>query len=354
MKIGLLTFHRAHNFGAVLQCYALQEVLKHFGFVVEVIDYREPYTENYYRIFRSDILLSIPSLKGKLFYVISSWNRFKRAIRYKLFRLKYLNMSPKWTGIENLNYDFFIIGSDQVWSRDCLGDCFNDIYLGKFLRKSCSKIIGYAISSNIRSIDCLNNDKLLPLVFERFAVISFREVSVIERLKELTGVSYAQCIDPTLLTNMSMWENIIDKRWSKKRYVVLYRLRDANRSDMSVLYKARKIATDLGVGMVEISSSRNSVVDFVSAIANAEYVVTTSFHATVFSLIFHKQFASYLLHDGNDGRYEDLLRKVGAEECIYEIDEYPHPEILPDWEKIEKRIGCIREQSLNFLKENLV
>lgn len=354
MKIGLLTFHRAHNFGAVLQCYALQEVIKNLGFDVDVIDYREPYTENYYRIFRLDIFSSIPSLKGKLYYVILSWNRLKRTIRYKLFGWKYLNISPKWTGKTMSDYDFYIIGSDQVWSQDCLGDCFNDIYLGKFQRKNGSKIIGYAISSNIRSIDTLNNNKQLSLACERFAAISFRESSVINRLKELTGVNYTQCIDPTLLTNMSMWENIIDKRWSKKRYVVLYRLRDANRPDMSVLFKARKIATELGVSLVEISSNSHSVVDFVSAVANAEYVVTTSFHATVFSLIFHKQFASYLLHDGNDGRYEDLLRKVGAEECIYEIDEYPRPEVLLDWKIIEKGIDCIREQSLKFLKENLV
>lgn len=354
MKIGILTFHRAHNFGAVLQCYALQEFLKTAGFNVEVIDYREPYTENYYKIFRLDIFLLTSSLKGKLYYILSSWKRLKKTIRYRSFGLKYLNTSPKWTGKTMSDYDFYIIGSDQMWSQDCLGDCFNEIYLGKFRRKSCSKIIGYAISSNIRSINSLKNNEQLPLVFERFAAISFRESSVINRLKELTGVNYTQCIDPTLLTNMSMWENIIDKRWSKKRFVVLYRLRDANRPDMSVLFKARKIANELGVGMVEISSNSHSVVDFVSAIANAEYVVTTSFHATVFSLIFHKQFASYLLHDGNDGRYEDLLRKVGADECIYEIDEYPRPEVLLDWEKVEKGIDYIREQSVRFLKENLV
>lgn len=75
--------------------------------------------------------------------------------------------------------------------------------------------------------------------------------------------------------------------------------------------------------MVDLSTREYDVDDFVSAIANAQYVVTTSFHATVFSLIFHRQFAAYLLHDGHDSRYEDLLRNIDCELFLHEVSEKP-------------------------------
>ena len=105
--------------------------------------------------------------------------------------------------------------------------------------------------------------------------------------------------------------------------------------------------------MIDLSTREYDVDDFVSAIANAKYVVTTSFHATVFSLIFHRQFAAYLLHDGHDSRYEDLLRKLDCEEFIYEVTEKPKLYQQIDWDKIKVNLNRIRKQSLDYLSESL-
>lgn len=105
--------------------------------------------------------------------------------------------------------------------------------------------------------------------------------------------------------------------------------------------------------MIDLSTREYDVDDFVSAIANAQYVVTTSFHATVFSLIFHRQFAAYLLHDGHDSRYEDLIRKLDCEEFIYEVTEEPKLYQHIDWDKIKVNLNRIRKQSLDYLSESL-
>ena len=105
--------------------------------------------------------------------------------------------------------------------------------------------------------------------------------------------------------------------------------------------------------MIDLSTREYDVDDFVSAIANAQYVVTTSFHATVFSLIFHRQFAAYLLHDGHDSRYEDLLRKLDCEEFIYEVKENPRLYQHIDWDKIKVNLNRIRKQSFDYLSESL-
>lgn len=103
--------------------------------------------------------------------------------------------------------------------------------------------------------------------------------------------------------------------------------------------------------MVDLSTREYDVDDFVSAIANAQYVVTTSFHATVFSLIFHRQFAVYLLHDGHDSRYEDLLRKLDCEEFIYEVTENPKIYKTVDWDKVAVNLSSIRKNSVDYLNK---
>ena len=106
-----------------------------------------------------------------------------------------------------------------------------------------------------------------------------------------------------------------------------------------------------GWELIDLSTREYDVDDFVSAIANAKYVVTTSFHATVFSLIFHRQFAAYLLHDGHDSRYEDLLRKLDCEEFIYEVKEEPIINKTVDWDKIEVNLSSFRKDSLDYLNK---
>lgn len=159
MRIGILTFHRAHNYGAVLQCYALQEVLKSMGHEVLVIDYRQPFIEAIYSPFnfhRLKGLLLHP--RGIYRYVRSISQRLRKRRIYTAFQNKHLRLTkPRQKNIPE-DFERYVIGSDQLWGLHCLGGIADDVYLGNFKHKSQSKIMGYAISTNLNSLKALNNN----------------------------------------------------------------------------------------------------------------------------------------------------------------------------------------------------
>ena len=199
------------------------------------------------------------------------------------------------------------------------------------------------------SIDYLSRHDLLLSSIKNFSSLSFRESAIIDRINEITGKKYPQCIDPTLLTDKSIWSPLLNNKWKERKYVVSYQARGDGGKKFSLIQTASRLAMQHGWELIDLSTREYDVDDFVSAIANAKYVVTTSFHATVFSLIFHRQFAAYLLHDGHDSRYEDLLRKLDCEEFIYEVTEKPKIYKNVDWDKVEVNLSSIRKNSVEFL-----
>lgn len=328
MKIGILTFHRAHNYGAVLQCYALQEVLKGMGHEVEVINYRQKWTEEVYKPFSFLVMrVRYRSIRAMIKYFLTFPYRLKRTKiikgHYASFRSKFLSISQNFELDKELDYDVCIVGSDQLWGMSCLGGQLDDVFLGNFKVKIGGKKVAYAISSNLTSVDYLAlHSKLLPSL-HNFNNLSFRESSVVERINKYSGNIYPQCIDPTLLADRRIWDPMINKIWSKRKYVACYRARGNGNTGFSVEQTSDSLAKKHGWEVIDLSSQTMSVEDFVSVIAHAQYVVTTSFHATVFSLIFNRPLAAYILHDGHDSRYEDLLNRLGCTMFIHEVTAPP-------------------------------
>ena len=156
MRIGILTFHCAHNYGAMLQCYALQEYLVAQGHEVSVVDYRPDYlTHGYVRhalhhwISRNPLravkrLLTEPFLyrtRGK------RWDGFDRFMRTKL------HLTPYHPASDNVTFDLIIVGSDQIWSTRLTGEKFDPVFFGKGL--AC-RSVSYAASM---SPCCLSADE---------------------------------------------------------------------------------------------------------------------------------------------------------------------------------------------------
>lgn len=358
MKIGILTFHRAHNYGAVLQCYAMQEVLKGMGHEVEVIDYRQKYIEEYYKPFSLLVIKKWhKTIRSIIGYIIRYPQRYiiakKRKKFYNSFLAKYLSISSEYNTAETLNYDVCIVGSDQLWGIGCLGGEFDDVYLGNFKIKEGGKKVAYAISSNLMSIDYLNSHDMLLSALKNFNSLSFRESIIIDKIKSITAIQCQQCLDPTLLTDKEIWQPLLNDKWKNRKYVVCYHIRGSGKSGFSVEQNAAELAEKNGWDVVNLSKGKYSVDDFVSSIANAQYVVTTSFHATVFSLIFQRQLAAYLLHDGHDSRYEDILRKLHCEQFIYEVREKPKMNQIIDWNKITDNLTGLRKQSFDYLVNSI-
>ena len=349
MKIGILTFHRACNYGAVLQCYALQEILKSLGHDCMVIDYVQPHTELIYKgLSIKRLCMLFPHLKKIFHYLIKyQWRCHRKKIFYDFIH-KYLNLTASCNEINiPKDFDAYIIGSDQVWGMACLGGHEDSVYMGNFQHHINSKVFTYAVSTNVHSLLQLGSKKLKDYA-NNIDIISFREINVGKEFYNLTEKEYRIDVDPTLLTDASLWNNLIISQWSEKNYIVVYQVRYPQ-GKKYLLEKAKKLAASLKCEIVDLSSKEYSPQDFVSAIKYARYILTSSFHATIFSLIFRKHFCAVKLNDGHDNRYEDLLKTIGAEKLLVSGDFIPPMEEI-NYDLIFKNIEMMRQSSMLYLK----
>ena len=351
MKVGILTFHRAHNYGAVLQCYALQEVLKGMGHDVEILDYRQPWIEDAYKPFSiSYIYRRLHSIRKIIYYVRTYPQRKKLANKRKLifetFSAKYLRVSnKKFNPLSLGKYDCFVIGSDQLWNLGCLGGRFDNVYLGDIKKKANAVIMGYAISMDENSVRKIPLEKI-----DNFDYLSLRESEYSSYVSNLTNKKIETCVDPTLLLSRDKW-NKLCKSNETEDYIAVYQVR-APQGKKVILEKAHGLARKYGYKVIDINKINPGVEEFVSIICNAKCVLTSSFHATVFSVIFRTPFYSILLKDGKDARYENLLKSMGMED--YMIDLSINVDTIPCVDnEIDRKLAQITQSSFAFLRRLL-
>lgn len=352
MKIGILTFHRAHNYGAVLQCYALQEALKSFGYDVYVIDYRQPALEKAYK--KWGFITIIESLGHPKAIVEYIRHYFKCKDSIKLFSefSKCLNLTQacNYSNIPT-NFDAYVIGSDQVWVPRWTGGVLDRVYTGFFEHSKTSLVFSYAISLNQKSIEQVSIEKWNDVV-SKFKVLSFRESEIGLKMSRLTRCSVRVDIDPTLLLDKEKWNSITNNRWEGKRYLLIYHLpgRYGGISKERFNEKVLEIAKKMNCEVISLFPMRYSVNDFVSLFKYAQGVITTSFHATVFSLIYEKPLMSVVLNDGYDNRYVELLNAVEASEAL--VDNEFNNGIFPqiDYSKVSLLRKKLSTPSLDYLK----
>lgn len=356
MRIGILTYHRAHNYGAVLQCYALQQVLTDMGHEVNVIDYRQPYIENKYKSridFRRLVSCLIRlNISGAIFLIEKYLNSFTLRRNFNNFVDKFLNCSEP-VGRNNIpdDYDCYVIGSDQMWGLHCTGGD-EPVYWGSFRRKPGSKLIGYAISSNKDYSKYLSLFEIADRV-SKFDALSFREISVCEEIQAVSRKQVKVCLDPTLLTTASMWNPLINDSYKKRQYVATYFIRESHEVRKGLIEKAKAFASLRHLELIDLSAMKYPVEDFISIIKCAQFVFTTSFHATVFSLLFGIPFTSICLCDGHDDRYVNLLNTLGLSNHLSKVnDGFIQPDII-NVQEVNEKIKYLRQSSCQFLLTNI-
>lgn len=356
MKIGIITVHRAYNYGSVLQCYALQEYLKSLGHDVWVIDYRQPWTEAVYKPFSFYYVKKrIKHPKVILNYIRRYGSRKnlvqQREPKFTTF-MERLRLSKPCYGINDIPQDFdrYIIGSDQLWSHACFGG-EDKVYTGFFTHKKNSKVIGYALSSNVNSLNIFGKDRLKHII-TNFDFLSVREPFIADFIREKLSMEIPVVLDPTLLTDADLWNDLINDKWKDKNYITIYQARNVVGNPTYLKDKAQILAKKLKCDVIDLSSMTYSVEDFVSIIKYAKYVLTTSFHATVFSVIMETPCFAIRLNDGFDGRYVDLLTSLGLFSEIVNIDFIPE-EMNVDFSVVGRELNKLREVSVNYIKESL-
>lgn len=351
MKIGILTFHRAHNYGAVLQCYALQEVLRSLGYNVVIVDYRQPALEHAYKLWGiKGILCHFLHPKSLFRYIRTLKSRIETSELFDSFS-SFLNLTSNCNESIIPSCDAYIVGSDQLWVPQWTGGKMDNVYTGFFRHDEASKIYGYAISLNLSVLDCFSV-QYWNKVLDNFNVVSLREAQVAHKLAQKTNRSVRVDIDPTLLLDKDKWDAITNDKWKTKKYLLVYHLpgRYNNLDNDTFSHKVRKIAEQSKLEVISLYPMKYSVEDFVSLFKYAQGVITTSFHATAFSLIYERPLMSIVLNDGYDNRYVNLLNQVGASNAL--VDKNMNDGVFPilDYDSIAKMLSDYRAPSMEYLK----
>lgn len=335
MKLGILTFHCAHNYGAVLQCFGLQEYLKSLGHEVYVIDYRPKYIVNGYKKHaRQDwICCSLKSTLIKLTHEPLVWKiREKRYNNFKEFIETKLNLYPYKKGMDYSEFDAIFLGSDQIWEAPITGGRFDDVFFG--VGAKC-KVISYAASNKSKHLSkseiSYYKEHLAP-----FSGIGVREGTLQKLLSSITDKKIELNVDPTLLAGHLLINGVEDKQMINGKYVLVYEIVEHPR----VIQNAREYAKLIGARVVllsayiqytetDIRDQVASPTDFLNYIRHAECVFTTSFHGTALSIMFQTPFYCYKQHNQSDMRIESLLNIAGLTTRFLEIN------TIPDTNKID-------------------
>lgn len=358
MKIGILTFHCAHNYGAVLQCYALQETLKQMGHDVEVIDYRPEYLLAPYRRFDVHRFISRNPLKMAKKCVTEIVLANKRIIRYDSFNrfiTKELRLSEKTEGKSiPQKYDVYVMGSDQIWNPK-ITNGFDPVYFGDFgFPKDNKKYVAYAASMGATSLE--DDAKAFYMkALKSFDSVSVREIQLAALLQPLTDKKVEIVLDPTLLVDRNLWSGITKTPRIKEKYVLVYQVR----YDSNTLRIAYDIAKEIGAVVVEITAFFNprlkknrlqcaSPEEFIGWIRNASCVVTTSFHGTAFSVIFNKPFYCIALGDNGDSRSASLLKNIGLEDRMINKNDSPGFSGI-NYDHPNAKLSLLKEKSKEYL-----
>ena len=360
MRIGILTYHRSHNYGALLQAVALRYALTTMGHDVYFIDYWPQYHRQMYKLF--SLAYALRCGKKKCLKYMAN------AIRYRKLKKKRINsfqsfikqyIVPHCIPYSSHEYfDVVVYGSDQIWRKQPgLSNQFNPVYFADNVLQV-SRHIAYAASMGVVKLDDVDYD-FLKSKLGNFFCISVRENTLKEALRKIIDVDADVVLDPTMLLTLNDWEKLLPtERLLKKRYVLFYRLLEGSFDEKALSDFAKKFGCELIILDSAVREKKEHVIstagplDFLSLLKYAEFVFTSSYHGLVFSLIFKKQFyASFI---ANKDRAKSLLDSIGLNDRLLIANTKDiSTEQFIDYESIEEKIKSLRMRSLDFLSQAL-
>lgn len=367
-KQGILTFHAAYNYGSCLQAYALQTFLNKNNNEFEIINYR-PYNQHG--------MYSLINLryfnKGVLVKNIYNILHFKKIIernkKYDEFIHKYFSLShqnyldeKELSKIIN-DYETIVCGSDQIWN---LSKTTYDRSLAYYLeleKKFDGNAIAYAPSFGDTVNNIVKNEMFDIKYLKNFDYLSFRENDVVNIMKGM-GFDSTLVLDPTLLLNKADWEKLIGPPIVNKPYIFYYSL---NCKEYSMKF-VKKISDENNLPVItsfmhpresfkEIKIYGDSgPLEFLNLLYYSTLVCSNSFHGTVFSIIFQKDF--YAIFDENreqniirENRKASLLEQLGLSNHISSYSNYVSLDDIKNtnYNDVEEKLDKLRKISSDYL-----
>lgn len=356
-RIGVITFHRAINYGAVLQTYGLITTLNTISPGCKVIDYRGERLENHYKP------IYLPKNKNKLTSLAKCMIKYPIAVKRRKVFDEFVSKNIPVTEeiyddntIANANesFDSYITGSDQVWSPKTVG--FDPAYFLTFADTQQKN--SYAASFGVREIPAELRDEYKKRL-DGYSHISVREDSAVPLVKGLIPDSQPERhIDPSLLLDAAQWGKLAAKP-KDRGYVLLFTVNMPKK----LIAFARSLAAAKGLKMIYINEKpifcekgieyrrTASPEEFLGLIENADYVVTNSFHGTAFSINFRKSFYVELdTKGGRNTRAESLMKILGINGREITECTYSGSDSSIDWDHAEQVLSEERKKALSYLE----
>ena len=362
-RIAIITYSRAYNFGSALQSYALNNYLTLLGNDVRTIDYTTQSQQQLYTIFESykDLMSIIRNIH-------SLWHYFHLKLHKKKFDdflLKNVQMTlPVYTSEDfmllNSQFDYFISGSDQIWNAQC--DDFDSNYMLSFVSDK-QKCIAYAPSLGAGA-NYPQTMKLLREYVKCYKALSSRENASIKIIQDATSRCVESVLDPVFLLDSGQWKAIAGDSPIKGEYILGYFIGDV----AGMREFAAQMSRESSCPVVVIWKSIRDVKyrfktyyqagpeDFISLINGSKYVVTNSFHAVSFSLIFAKSFWAFIPPKSHDDRLKSILDLVNLTDRIVDLDKASQINKLSliDYDSIDKdKLNMMIKSSKQYLKNNI-
>lgn len=352
MRVGILTFHRAKNFGAVLQCYALYQYLHNVGYDVCVIDYRPDYLAGV----KDEIsffgrLKTI--LKSALYWIVNCGET-----EYGDVFREFIKANLPLAGLEDIgSLDAIVCGSDQIWnSQICRG--YDPIFFGMVPKLQKIPVICYAASMG--KVDSIPEKEEFLRKLKNYRAISVREQSLSQKLTSC-GIYNTIVVDPVILAGCQVFKNVLISIRQKGPYVLVYEL-----TRLQGTYDfARRIASQINAEIVVIGGGAKQCLNlrihnkqwlspsqFVSYFSDASCVVTNSFHGLAFSLVYNKPFYCLKTSTWKDDRNISLLSQLGLEGRMVDCGTKLFFDSI-DYSKISPKIDEMKEMSYRYLVGNL-
>lgn len=379
-KVGLAVCYDTKNFGSQLQVLATIKKVENLEYETEIIRYKKKVTPTF-------IVQTIPRLFNVSFIKAKLHSKNKRkqiekhpdiaknvSIRnskFNKFVEKYFtNLSKPYEGWENLvresamNYDAFLCGSDQLWLPNNLGSHF---YTLEFAPDNKPKI-AYATSFGVSQIPD-RQKKATAKYLNRFQQLSTRELAGQKIIKELTGKTAQVVCDPTLLFDAEGWEKMLPKKKVvEEPYVFCYFLGTneghrkianefKNKTGLKLVtcpFLDNYVECDLNFGDIQLFDI--DAADFVNLIRHAEYILTDSFHGSVFSILNHKKFMTFNRFNAGansrNSRIDSLCTLLGLSERRYSGN-VMNVEKDINYNAVEEKLEKLRADSIKYLETAL-
>ncbi len=357
MKTATITFHAAHNYGSMLQAYALQQTLLALGADNEIINLRIDSQKEFYP--RPELTAKNLIVSGTVRGMQRKHDLFEQFLKTHLKLTEEIGNPDELNSLSD-NYDLFIAGSDQIWNPECHD--FTFAYYLPFARKR----ISYATSFGPHGNAVKGESERIGRELMEYDAISVREHGSAEIVKALTGIDAEILPDPVALLDKECWERLAGAAPVRKReYIFTYHPFPRHVFVGMSRTIGRKLHMDNVTslvrptlsGVVKNSGFRKELacgpLEFLNLVRHSSLVISGSFHAIMFAIIFERPF--FAVCDAPDNRISHILKATGLEDRMTDRDNFKSR--LAGWQEIDfskarKELERMRLEGIDYLKRN--